>query len=153
MTSDPVSQQSYPERSYPQQSYPANTTKQNFAYGVIAFAGALLIAVGVFQILEGIAAVAKDEVFVRGVSYTFKFDLTAWGWWHMIFGAIVILVGIGLLAGQAWANVAGIVVAFISAVSNFAFLPYYPLWSIVIIAFDGLVIWALCTQLRDRTVG
>jgi hypothetical protein len=135
-----------------QQSYPANTTKQNFAYGIVAFAGALLTAMGVFQVIEGIAAVANDEVFVgrTGGSWAFKFDLTAWGWWHIIFGVIAVLVGIGILAGQTWANIAGIVVAFLSAISNFAFLPYYPLWSIVIIAFAGLVIWALCTQLTDN---
>ena len=103
----------------------------------------MLITVAAFQILEGIAAIAEDSFFVTGVKYTFEFDVTAWGWIHLIIGIVAVAAGLGIVAGQAWGLLVGIVIATIGAVSSFAFMPYYPFWSIVVIAFNVLVIWAL----------
>jgi hypothetical protein len=116
------------------------------AYGITVFAGALLIMISIFQILEGIAAIADDTVFVRGFNYTFKFDVTTWGWIHLIVGLIALATGIGIVMGQAWGWIMGIFVAGLSTVANFAFLPYYPFWAMTIIAIDVLIIWALCRQ-------
>jgi hypothetical protein len=123
-----------------------------WAEGIGIFAGAALLTVGVFQFLEGLAALSKDEVFVRTTNYVFEFDLTTWGWIHLIVGVIVAVVGGCILAGQAWALVAGVVLAIVSALTNFVWLPYYPFWAVVIIAFDVAVIWALSTMLgRSRS--
>lgn len=130
-------------------NYEEGSSRRYLALGVASFAGVMLTIVGIFQVLQGIVAVANDHIFVTGLNYTYKFDVTGWGWAHIIIGAIGIAAGVGILADQTWARVAGIAVAGLSMISNFAFLPYYPLWSLVILAFDAFVIWALCTQIRD----
>lgn len=118
------------------------------AYGITTFAGVLLAITSVFQILEGIAAAANDTVYVRGLDYTYKFDVTAWGWFHIILGAIGLATGIGVVVGQTWARLVGIAIAGLAMITNFMFIPYYPFWSIAIIAFDVFVIWALCSQIK-----
>jgi hypothetical protein len=132
------------------QSYDTST-KGVVASGVTRFAGVMLAVVAVFEILQGIAAIAHDSVFVRGLNYTYKFDVTAWGWIHLLIGVVGLAVGIAIVTEHTVGYLAGIAVAGLGAVANFAFLPYYPFWSLLIIAFNVLVIWALCTQLgRDR---
>lgn len=128
---------------------PSNT-ENAWADGIGIFAGAALLTVGIFQFLEGVAAAAKDDVFVTTRNYVFEFDLTTWGWIHLVFGIVVAIVGGAILAGQKWALVAGIVIAMLSALMNFLWLPYYPAWAIIIIAFDIAVIWALSTILGSR---
>ena len=98
----------------------------------------------------GVAAAAKDDVFVTTRNYVFEFDLTTWGWIHLVFGIVVAIVGGAILAGQKWALVAGIELAMVSALLNFLWLLYYPAWAIIIIAFDIAVIWALSTILGNR---
>ena len=124
-----------------------STTESAWAEGIGIFAGAALLTVGIFQFLEGVAAASKDDVFVRTTNYVYEFDLTTWGWIHIVVGIIVAVVGGAILAGQSWAMVAGIVVAVLSALMNFVWMPYYPFWAILIIAFDIAVIWALSTML------
>lgn len=114
------------------------------------FAGTMLIMVALFQILQGIAAVAADDVYVTGIEYVYQLDVTSWGWVHIVVGAIALATGIGVLAGQAWAYVVGIFLAVVASIANFAFLPYYPIWSAIVIAFNVAVIWALSTLLARR---
>ena len=123
------------------------STKSTAAYGLTTFAGVVLATVGVFQVLQGIAAIAEDEIFVRGVDYTYKLDVTSWGWIHLVLGLIAVGTGVGIVLGQVWSYVIGIVIASLNAVANFAFIPHYPVWSIVVIAFSVAVIWALCVQI------
>lgn len=127
-------------------------TESAWAEGLGIFAGAALLTVGIFQFLEGVAAAAKDDVFVRTSDYVYQFDLTTWGWVHIVVGIIVAVVGGAILAGQRWALVAGVVIAVVSAIMNFVWLPYYPFWAVLIIAFDIAVIWALSTMLGGRRV-
>ena len=125
-------------------------TKYLVTRGTAAFAGVLLMTVGVFQVVEGIAALAKDSVYVTGVDYTFELDLTAWGWAHLVLGIVGLATGLGIVTGQAWGMLAGIVIACIGAITNFAFMPYFPFWSLAILAFNVFVIWALATEVtRD----
>ncbi|MEV0337268.1 hypothetical protein [Nocardia sp. NPDC050717] len=124
--------------------------REGIAAGTSIGAGILLAVVGVLQILQGIAAVANDDLIVVGPEYTYQFDLTAWGWWHIIFGAIAVIVAIGLLAGQTWGRVSAMVIAALSIVANFLWLPYYPWWSILVIILDIVVIWAVATWHPDR---
>ena len=126
----------------------AEPTTSFVSRGTATFAGVMLITVAAFQILEGIAAIAEDTIFVTGVKYTFEFDVTTWGWIHLDLGIIAVAIGLGILAGQAWGLLVGIVIACIGALSSFAFMPYYPFWSIAVIAFNVLVIWALCSELN-----
>ena len=127
----------------------SSNTENAWASGLSIFAGAALLTVGIFQFLEGVAAAAKDDVFVTTTNYVFSFDLTTWGWIHIVIGIVVAVVGGAILAGQKWALVAGVVLAMLSALMNFVWLPYYPIWAVVIIAFDIAVIWALSTVLGD----
>ena len=103
------------------------------------------MTVGILQLLQGIAAVAENELFVVGVEYTFKFDFTTWGWIHIVLGVVMVVVGIALITGVTWARVAAIVIAALSILANFMWLPYYPGWAMAIIALDVVVIWAIST--------
>ncbi len=114
-----------------------------WAVGGLVFAASILILIGVFQIIAGLVAVFNDEFFVVARNYTFHLDVTAWGWLHLIFGVLMVVVGMGLFGRRSWAAVSGLMLAMLSAVLNFFFLPYYPLWAIVVIALDVWVIWAL----------
>jgi hypothetical protein len=106
-------------------------------------AAILMMMAGLFQFFQGISAVAKDDIYINAPNYVYKFDTTTWGWIHLIFGAIVAISGFFLLQGQAWARGVAIVLVGISAISQFFFLPYYPLWAMVIIALDIFIIWAI----------
>ena len=121
-----------------------NTRGQTGWVGWVVFAGMMLIMLGSFHIIEGLVALFRDEVFlVSKGGLVLNLDYTAWGWAHIIGGAIAILVGACLLAGQMWARVVAVIVAMVSALTNLAFLPAYPIWSALMIAVDVLVIWAL----------
>lgn len=124
--------------------------KTAFAFSGAIFAGTILVTVGIFQILTGIAAVANDKVYVNGIDYVYQFDLTAWGWIHIVLGAIAIAVGIGMLLGQTWARIAGIVIAVLGSISAFAFMPYYPFWSLAMLALYIFVIWSLAQLMSSR---
>ena len=111
--------------------------------GWAAFGGILSVLVGTFQAIAGIVALFKDEVVFFGVKNIWLLDLTSWGWVHLVGGLLLILVGYGILTGQTWARVIGVLLAGLSAVWNFAWLPVYPVWSLVVIVVDLLVIFAL----------
>lgn len=120
-------------------------TRSGWALGGMIFAATMMLVIGAFQIFMGIAAIAKDQFFVLNDGYAYNMDTTAWGWIHLILGAIILLAGFFLYSGAMWARALGIALAVLSAVSNFFFIPYYPIWSLVIIALDVFVIWALAT--------
>ncbi|MCF8571045.1 hypothetical protein L5G32_12275 [Gordonia sp. HY002] len=118
--------------------------------GVTTFAAAVLLFVaGLLAFLQGLSAVLNDELFVVGPEYTYAFDTTTWGWIHLVVGILGILISIGMMTGATWARVSAIVIAGISIVANFLWLPYYPWWSILIIALDVIVIWAVTTWRTD----
>jgi hypothetical protein len=114
-----------------------------WAVGLAAFAGAVMLIVGIFQAFAGLAAIIDDEFFVVGPNYTYDVDVTAWGWIHLILGGIVAFAGISIYSGAVWARTVGVVLAILSAVANFFFIPYYPVWAVLIIALNIAVIWAL----------
>ena len=110
---------------------------------VHTFAGIMLIIGGAFRVIESIAALVHDEYLLVLPNYVFSIDLTGWGWIHLLIGLVLAAVGIALLLGKGWARIAGIVVAAISALINFSWLPYAPFWAMLSIGVDVLVIWAL----------
>jgi hypothetical protein len=103
----------------------------------------------VFHAIAGLVALVRDSFYVVAPNYVFEFDVTSWGWIHLIAGIVVVLAGFGVLSGQTWARVVGITLAVLSAIANFGFIPYYPVWSLLIIALDVFVIWALATHGRE----
>lgn len=119
--------------------------KQGFAAGTSIGASILLLTVGVLSILQGISAVAEDQLFVVGIEYVYEFDTTTWGWIHIILGIVLVVSAIGLMMGTTWGRIAAVTIAALSIIANFLWLPYYPLWSILIIALDIVVIWAVTT--------
>ncbi|SCF66723.1 hypothetical protein [Streptomyces sp. Ncost-T10-10d] len=123
-----------------------------WAAGGIMFAGVLLLVDGVFGVIKGISGIASDEVYARLSNYTFKFDVAAWGWIHLVFGVLLGFVGWGILKGATWARVTGVVLAAVSLVLNFMWLPYQPIWAIISIAIDTFVIWALCTETSKAVI-
>ncbi|WP_040779751.1 DUF7144 family membrane protein [Nocardia pneumoniae] len=127
-----------------------SSVKQGVAAGTSMGAAIILVTVGLLQLFQGIAAVAEDEVFVAGVEYIYKFDFTTWGWIHIVLGVLMAAVGLALFTGARWARIATIVFAAISILANFLWLPYYPWWSVLIIALDIVVIWAVTTWNPER---
>ncbi|MFG2137854.1 hypothetical protein [Streptomyces sp. NPDC048650] len=118
------------------------------ASGWTVFAAVLMIFGGIMAIFEGISAIATDNVFVTTPNYVYQFNLTGWGWLHLILGILVALAGAALFTGATWARVVGITLAGLSMIANFIWLPHFPLWAIVVIAIDVFIIWALCTPSR-----
>lgn len=128
----------------------APSAKRQWAEGLTVFAAVSLMIVGVLDVLRGIMGIAEDDVFVATQDYVFKFDLTAWGWTHLILGAIAVLVSLGLVRGALPARIGGVLIAGLLIIANFLSLPYYPVWSVVMIAFSGFIIWALCVPRGSR---
>lgn len=126
------------------------SAKRQWAEGLTVFAAVSLMIVGVLDVLRGIMGIAEDDVFVTTQNYVFEFDLTAWGWTHLILGAIAVLVSLGLVRGALPARIGGVVIAGLLIIANFLSLPYYPVWSVVMIAFSGFIIWALCVSRGSR---
>jgi len=114
-----------------------------WAVGGMLFAASIITLIGFFQVISGLAAIINDDFFVIARNYTFDLDTSGWGWIHLILGILLIVVGVSLFARRPWAAVAGGVLASLSAIANFFFIPYYPVWAIVLIALDVWVIWAL----------
>ena len=119
------------------------------AAGFILFAAIMMIMAGVFQAIQGLVGIFENEFYVATRNYMFQFDATAWGWIHLIGGLLVLLAGFAVIAGQTWARVVAIVLAVLSALANFTFIPYYPFWALTVIAIDIFVIWALAAHGRD----
>jgi hypothetical protein len=116
--------------------------------GFTALAAVFMVISGLWSFFEGLAAIIKGGFFVVMPNYAYSISTTGWGWMHMILGIVVFLAGLCLFADMAWARMTGIVLATISAVLNFLYIPYYPVWSIVLIALDVFVIWALMSPRR-----
>ena len=119
------------------------------AVGYIMFASFILILVGIFHAIDGLAAIINNSFYVPVGDYVFKFDVTTWGWIHLIGGIIILIAGFSLYGGAVWARTIGVIAALISAIASFAAVPFYPIWSIIVIALDVAVIWALTLHGRD----
>ncbi|WP_433397254.1 DUF7144 family membrane protein [Streptomyces sp. CA-146814] len=130
---------------------PGDAAGNPWAGGGTLFAGFLLLVDGVLGVIKGIAGIATNDVYTVVNEYVFKFNVTAWGWIHLILGVLLIFVGWGILKGASWARVVGIVLVSLNLIANFMWLPYTPIWAVVTIAIDVFIIWALCTD-RSKPV-
>ena len=133
------------------QSTPSDA-KQAVAAGATIGTAALLGIVGVLAVLQGLAAILRGPTFVIGFEYVYKIDANGWGWIHLVLGAGAVAVAVGLFTGKSWAAAAAIVVAGLSIVLNFMWLPYYPWWSIIVIALDVFIIWSVGTWRQSTAV-
>ena len=124
-----------------------SSTKGEIASGVELFAGLMLALVALMQILNGVAAIAEDTVFLTGYDYVLALDLTTWGWVMLVLGVLAGGISVAVLMRTAWGRMAGILAAFVGALASFGFMPYQPWWGVALLAFNALVIWALLTQM------
>ncbi|MGW4892981.1 DUF7144 family membrane protein [Kitasatospora sp. NPDC004240] len=121
----------------------SNVSRKPFATGWTTFAGCLMIFGGTMAVFQGIGAIVNDDRYVVTGNYVYKFDVTGWGWLHLILGLVIVAAGFMLFTGAMWARILGVVAAGLNMIANFLWLPYYPFWAIVLIAIDVFVIWAL----------
>ncbi|MCP2342256.1 DUF7144 family membrane protein [Actinomadura rupiterrae] len=119
--------------------------------GWLAFAGMLAVLLGIFNAVDGIVALFKKEYFVTPDGNLLVFSYTAWGWIWLIVGIVQIAVGVGILTGKAWARWAGVFLAGLAMIGQFAFLGAYPIWSIINMVLAVLVIYGLVAAPRDAT--
>ena len=126
--------------SDPQYSRPEPS---GWAVSGVVFAASVLTLIGCFQAIAGLVAIFDDEFYVVTRNYTFDLDTSAWGWLHLLIGIALVFTGYGLFSRRPWAGIAAIALAMLSALANFFFIPYYPFWSLLVIALDVWVIWSL----------
>ncbi len=119
--------------------------------GAVLFAGVMMLVVGIFQALQGLSAILKDDVAVVTENYLLELDLTAWGWIHLLLGVLVLFAGLALMAGKTWGRIVALILATLSMIANFAYIPFYPFWSILMIAIMVWVIWVLTTRWAEVT--
>jgi hypothetical protein len=114
-------------------------------YGLILFAAVLLLMVGFFNMIYGIAAIANSHVFVAGAHYVFANQRT-WGWITLIIGVLQLVAAAGILAGNQLARWFAVAVVALNAIDMMFFLPAYPFWALTIIAADVVALYGLCAD-------
>jgi hypothetical protein len=122
--------------------------------GWVIFGGLTMVMVGIFQLIEGLVALFKHGYYLVDPGHlVVHMDYTAWGWLHIGIGAVLVVTGFGVMVGQVWARVLGIAFAALSAIVNLAFLAAYPIWSVIVIALDVVVIYAIAVHGREVKYG
>ena len=129
----------------------AETRPKAAALGVTLFAAVLMMMSGVMNILEGIAAITQGTIVVILPNYLYSLSAAGWGWFHVGIGILVLAAGIGLFTDKMWARAFGVAVVAISLIVNFVYIPYLPIWSLVLIGLDLAIIWALLTPRRGES--
>ena len=131
---------------------PRRGSREREGYGLIVFAAVLLLVLGCFNLIDGIAAVARSHVFIANAHYVFG-DLRTWGWIALILGALQLLAGLGVLAGNQLARWFAVAVVALNAIGQMFFIPAYPFWSLLIIALDVVALWGLCAYGSRENLG
>jgi hypothetical protein len=118
--------------------------------GWVVFASFMMLLLGTFQAIEGLVAIFDDGYYrVTAHGLVVSLDYTAWGWTHLILGVLIVISGIGVLAGNLAARTVAVILAGLSAIANLLFIEAYPLWSVIVITVDILVIYALTVHGRE----
>jgi hypothetical protein len=118
--------------------------------GWIAFAGVAMCLLGAFHVFQGLVALFHEEYFVVAESgLLVNLSFTTWGWIHLIGGVVLVVAGLCVFGGQVWARAVGVLVALVSAVTSLAFMSAYPVWSVIMIGLDIVIIWALTVHGSD----
>ena len=100
--------------------------ESGLAHGFAVFAGVIMIMSGAFQAIAGLVGLFANEFYVATRNYLFQFDATTWGVIHLLVGLLVLFAGVAVMSGQTWARVIGIILAGLSALANFTFIPLLP---------------------------
>ena len=127
----------------------ANKQTSGWAIGWTAFAGIMMIMEGFWWAFSGIVAIFNNQFYVVTQNWIFQFDVTTWGWIHLIIGIVILLAGFGLFNGAVWARTVGVIIAALAGLAAFAWLPWYPIWGVVYITVSVGIIWALTVHGRD----
>lgn len=117
----------------------------------IQFAGWVMLLAGTFHFLQGLVALFRQHVYVDQSRLAVNVDYTVWGWAHIALGVLVAATGVAMMVGKPWSRPVGLVLVYVSAVVNVSFLNAEPAWSVVMIALDVLVIYAL--TVHGRMIG
>jgi hypothetical protein len=120
-----------------------------WAVGWTAFAGIMMVIGGIWWVIIGLIALVNDNFYVVTEEYIFQFNVTTWGWIHLLLGILVTLAGIYLFTGAVWARIIGVAVAIVWMIAAFAWLPYAPVWAIALLAIAVFIIWALTVHGSD----
>ena len=114
------------------------------------FAGMFLLISGVLGALRGLATLFNNTLYVSTPKYIFAFNVTTWGWIHLVWGVVLVVIGGLILAERPIGRILALVPVTIAILINFASMPLYPFWSVALLVFNAIVIWALCTaEFRD----
>jgi hypothetical protein len=124
------------------------TEHRGVIVGFTALAATLMLLGGLWMVTVGIVALAHGATFSTAPAYTFRFNIRGWGWTELSLGIVIFAAGMCVFLGMAWARYVGAFLAGLSAIANFAFIPYQPAWSIILIALDAFIIWALLAPRR-----
>jgi hypothetical protein len=114
------------------------------------FGGAMLVIVGILELIQGWSAIREDEVFVAAPNYVYALDLYTWGWIHVLIGVVAMVVGAAIVKIRRWGLIAGIVIAGISLVSNFLFVPQSTWWAVVMVGLSVALIWAFSAVISEN---
>ncbi|MET7994706.1 hypothetical protein ABZU76_27815 [Amycolatopsis sp. NPDC005232] len=117
--------------------------------GWIFFGATMMFLLGSFTLVEGLTALLDPQYYAVTAHGTLLFDLTGWGWVHLVLGAAAVLTSFGLFARASWARYPGVAIAGLSALAHLTFLPAAPFWALVVLTLDVLVIWALVAHASD----
>jgi hypothetical protein len=128
-----------------------NREVSEWAVGWTMFAAVMMIMLGVWWIIAGLVAIIDDTFYVVTQEWIFEFNRSTWGWIHLIMGIVVLFGSFGLFRGDVWARVLGVILAVLSGLVAFSWMPYYPVWGILFIALSIAVIWALTAHGEDIT--
>jgi hypothetical protein len=128
------------DNAYEQSAY---TTGRTGWTGWISFAGVMMVIAGGLNALYGLIAVINDEWVVWTNRGDLFIDISQWGWVHLIVGLVLLLSGIAVFSGNMLARIVGVIAAAVSLIANFAFIPAYPIWALIVVTIDVLIIWAL----------
>ena len=135
-----------PAPTTPATTYP----KASSWVGWIAFAGVMMALVGSFHVVQGLVALFDDDIFVVAESgLLVSVSYTTWGWVHVIGGVVLVIAGLCVFGGQVWARAVGVVLALASAVTSLGFMGAYPLWAVVVIGLDIVIVLALTVHGSD----
>ena len=121
----------------------ARSHARGHGYGLVLFASILLVVIGCFNAIYGIAAIANSHVFTAHAHYVFA-NLRTWGWITLIVGILQLLAAAGVLAGNQAARWFAVVMLGLNAIDQMFFIPAYPFWSLTIIAMDVVALYGLC---------
>jgi len=129
----------------------AMTGRRGAVIGFTALAGTLMLLGGLWMVVVAIVALSHGHVFSTAPAYAFRYNIRGWGWTELALGVVLFAAGMCVFLGMAWARYVGAFFAVLSAIANFVFIPYQPLWSLIMIALDAFIIWALLAPRREQS--